>query len=209
MNDIGNNIYNNFTPMPADTQGWNSDSGIFKNLINEIKPKVIVEVGTWKGRSAINMASTVKAAGLKTKIYCVDTWLGAVEFWTSHKDTTERNLLLKNGYPQIYYQFLSNVIHADHQDCIIPIPLPSTTAWQVLEHYNVKADLIYIDASHVYEDVLADIKNYSKVLNTPGIMFGDDIGISGQYFGVRKAVEESFAKNFEVIENNFWVYRKS
>src|SRR4051812_30139699 len=128
MNNINQNIYEGFSPLPEDLQGWNSQHPIFEHLIRDIKPKTIIEVGTWKGASAIHMGLLCKANHLQTKIYCVDTWLGSVEFWTRLNDTPERDLMLRHGYPQIYYQFLSNVVHNNLQDVIIPVPMPSTVA---------------------------------------------------------------------------------
>jgi SAM-dependent methyltransferase len=191
--------------MPEDLQGWNSDSKIFDDLILEVKPKVIIEVGTWKGRSAIHMADVVKANKIPCSyIYCVDTWLGAIEFWTNLAHTPERDLLLKNGYPQVYYQFISNVIHHKHQDIIVPFPNTSTTAAKFFATTGVAPDLVYIDASHEYSDVLEDIRLYYWLLNPGGVLFGDD------YFnfnGVKDAVDVSPAEH-QVLYDNFWVMRK-
>lgn len=194
MNTLGINT-TKFKPLKADVQGWNSEHGIFKELIARVNPKVIIEVGTWKGASAIAMAKLSDA-----KIYCVDTWLGSVEFWAHLADTKERDLMLKNGYPTIYNQFLSNVIHAGLQDRIIPVPNTSQNAAKILEYHNIKADLIYIDASHEYEDVKADIENYGKLLNLGGVMFGDDFS----WPGVFRAVSELLPKCI-VVERNYWI----
>ena len=48
------------------------------------------------------------------------------------KDTPERNLLNKNGYPQVYFQFLSNVIHNECEDIITPIPNTSVNGAKFL-----------------------------------------------------------------------------
>lgn len=197
------NIYENVDLMPADLRGWNSNNNIFETLILKVKPKTIIEVGSWKGASAINMAQICKEHDLSPQIFCVDTWLGALEFWTNLADTEERNLYFKNGYPQVYYQFLSNVIYTDTQDIITPLPLPSNIAHKVLNFHNIKADLIYIDASHEYEDVLLDIRNYSQLLNANSIIFGDDFN---SWPGVERAVRESFNNNFYVLNSNFWVH---
>lgn len=201
----GKNIYENVDNlMSRDTQGWNSNHQTFKQIIETKKPEIIIEVGTWKGASAINMANIIKENELSTKIYCVDTWLGALEFWTDLNGTNERNLLLKNGYPQIYYQFISNVIHTNNQDIITPIPLPSNIAFKVLKYHQILADIIYIDASHEYEDVLSDIRNYLNILKPSGIMFGDDFNT---FNGVNRAVIECLTiDKIKIIDNNFWVY---
>ena len=187
-----------FEPLPLDLQGWNSTAPVFKELVTDVKPLVILEVGSWKGASAIHMAHICKELGLVTKIYCVDTWLGAKEFWTM--TTPERDLMLKHGYPQVYYQFLSNVIHEGVDEMIVPIPATSSVGASLVP----QADLIYIDASHEYEDVKRDIEYYWKRLRKGGVMFGDDYG-NTVFPGVKKAVDEW---DFAVTNNWHWVCKK-
>ena len=45
-----------FNPLPTDLHGWNGKSDIFAKLIEEVRPKRIVEIGSWKGQSTITMA---------------------------------------------------------------------------------------------------------------------------------------------------------
>jgi hypothetical protein len=195
-------IYDNFSPLPPDCRGWNGNHSIFDILVREIKPKVVIEVGSWKGQSSITMGKSLKKVCDNPKLYCVDTWLGALEFWT-HGCSEERNMMCRNGYPQVYYQFLSNVVHNNLQDIIFPIPATSSTGAKILKNNTIKADLIYIDASHEYEDVLNDIKIYSHLINPRGVMFGDDYGA---WQGVRRAVDECFS-DITVVDNIFWVKR--
>lgn len=190
------NIYEGLELLPHDLQGWNSTHEVFRQLIEEIRPETIIEVGTWKGASAIHMAKICKELGLNTKIYCVDTWLGAEEFWTN--PTKERDLLPKNGYPQIYYQFLSNVVHEGVQDMIIPIPTTSLIGAKITPN----ADLIYIDASHSFRDVVLDIEAYK---DKAPVIFGDDYG--NTVFEVKEAVD-AVLPDAEVIDNWFWVWKK-
>lgn len=188
-----------FKPLPEDLQGWNGTSPIFKKLIDEVKPKTIIEVGSWKGQSTVNMGENSQA-----EIYCVDTWLGAVEFYTM--PGPERDLMKKHGYPQVYYQFLSNIVHHGLEKRVTAIPLPSNLAYHILP----KAELIYIDASHSYEDVLVDCNNYWNLLSEGGIIFGDDY--TNSVFEVKKAVDEFVFINkleLEIYDNWFWVIRKS
>lgn len=202
-------IYENLNLLDVDMQGWNGNSKVFHQLIDETNPNIIIEVGTWKGQSAINMGNYVLSKKLNSKIYCIDTWLGAIEFWTNFKNTPGRDLILKNGYPQVYYQFLSNVVHNGLQDVIIPFPNTSSTGFKYLEYNKIKADLIYIDASHEEEDVYSDLKNYYKILNDGGIIFGDDF--TENWIGVKNAVNKFTIENkirYEILENNFWVIRK-
>jgi len=207
MNTINEKIYESLELLPEDLQGWGGTAPIFEQLIIEVKPKIIVEVGTWKGQSAITMANAVKRHKLDTKIYCIDTWLGALEFWGSLKHTKERDLMLKNGYPQIYYQFLSNVVHNQAQDIITPFPSTSTIGYNFLKSNKVKPDLIYIDASHDEADVYLDICNYYELLDKGGILFGDDYTT---WAGVKAAVNNfKKEKNVKVdVVGKSWIIRK-
>ncbi len=212
MNAISRDIYDFTDLLPPDFQGWNGLSPWFEYLINEVKPTTIIEVGTWKGQSAINMGNVVKKLGLETTLYCVDTWLGALEFWTGDESKTpERNLLLKNGYPSIYYQFLSNVIHSGLQDIIVPFPNTSLIGARYFKKIGQSADLIYIDASHEYEDILADIIAYFPILKVGGIMFGDDY--ISYWSGVVRAVNEFSQMNNLKLQitpsDNFWIIQKT
>ncbi len=93
----GKDIYAgfDFQKFPFDPAGWGSDSTAFKTLIERIRPKFVIEVGTWKGGSAIQMATLLEENSLKdTAILCIDTWLGALEFW-SDQSHPERFLALE------------------------------------------------------------------------------------------------------------------
>jgi predicted O-methyltransferase YrrM len=208
MNIIDKSIYTNLELLPIDLSGWNGNCKIFKTLIEKIKPSTIIEVGTWKGQSAINMANIIQQNNLNCNIYCVDTWLGALEFWGFACDTPDRNLLQKNGYPQIYYQFLSNVVHTNTQDIILPFPCTSLIAARFFKNKKISADLIYIDASHDEFDVYHDIKNYYSLLSENGIIFGDDyITFPGVALAVNKFTEE-MNLSLNLTEHNFWIINK-
>lgn len=187
---------------PTKPDGWNSTHPIFAELVSPLFAPVIIEVGTWHGKSAIEMAKHMHGQG---NIYCVDTWLGALEFWTTHRDTPERDLQLRSGYPQVFYHFLACIRDAGVQDLITPVPMPSVMGARYLQWANVSADLIYIDASHEYEDVKADIEAYMPLLKSGCTMFGDDFSA---FEGVSRAVRETFGRNVRIVDDNFWVFQK-
>lgn len=193
-------IYENIELLPEDLRGWNGEADIFGKLIQQTNPVNIIEVGTWKGQSAITMAKDVPRG---TKIFCVDTWLGALEFMG---ETGERDLMLKNGYPQVYYQFLSNVVHNNCRDIIIPVPQTSSIAARWFKKQGIKAELIYIDGSHDEQDVYDDLCNYYDICTK--VMFGDD----WRYFAdVERAVTRFCNERnitFDVVDDNFWIIKK-
>lgn len=185
---------------PDDVQGWGSDHSIFAELIEQVRPRVIIEVGTWKGASALHMASVCDALDLDTRILCVDTWLGAYEFIGAGG---ERDLQARYGWPHVYEQFLANVVSAGQQRRIIPFPQTSLIAARYFWHHQVRADLIYIDGSHDIDDVTADIRAYWRLLRKGGLLFGDDYE---SFEGVRRAVNAS-EYAFELVGGRYWVMR--
>lgn len=194
-------IYGNYQTIPVDLQGWASDSPVFNYVIENFKPQTIIEVGTWKGRSAINMANICKRLGLDTQILCIDTWLGSVEHWT-HLDPNLPTTALKNGRPILYDQFISNVIHSGLTDYITPFPIDSVNGALTLEKYGVQADFIYIDAGHEYDSVKADLLNYRRLVKKGGILVGDD-----WFHGpIKQAVADSLGQ-VETFSHDKFIWR--
>ena len=178
-----------YAQYPDDTQGWGSDHPIFRALIDAVRPATIVEVGTWKGASAIHMARCASEMGLRPNIFCVDTWLGTIESytWREKQPKLYSDLLIRNGWPHIYYQFLSNVMRAGLSEQIIPLPQTSQIGLRMIKEFNITPDLIYIDASHNYEDVKRDVAIAWECVSDRGVIFGDDYMA---WPGVTQAINE-------------------
>ena len=72
--------------------------------------------------------------------------------------------------------------------------------------YGLKADMIYIDASHEVEDVYQDLLDFHQIVKEGGIIFGDDWSWSG----VRAALERFTNEEKLVISHlhDKWILRK-
>jgi len=189
----GTDIYANFKidATKVDIQGWGSDHPILPWAIENLMPSLVIEVGSWKGRSAINMANKMRDLSIDGEILCIDTWLGSPEHWLGSGKYWD-SLRLVNGRPNIYDTFLNNVIANKCEKYITPFPLSSEAAYFVLKKLSVKPKLIYVDSGHEYETVIKDIEMYWVLLEDGGIMILDDyIG----WNGVTKAVNEFAFKN--------------
>jgi predicted O-methyltransferase YrrM len=170
-----------FEPDSDDMQGWTSTSRSFELAIKEANPKFIIEVGSWKGASAVHMAGLAPEA----HILCIDTWLGSPEMVSLNNNLYDHFRRL-HGWPQLYFTFISNVIRHVGRERICPLPMPSTVAAPLLRKMGVQADMIYIDGSHEYLDVARDVDDYWPLLRKGGVMLLDDYGFPG----VKKAIDE-------------------
>ncbi|MDF5727747.1 MAG: class I SAM-dependent methyltransferase [Rhizonema sp. PD38] len=126
-------------------------------LFNKVKSladdAVIVEVGSYKGRSTVALAYS--CIGTNRKIYCIDTWEG------NDSDFPERNFF------DIWQE---NVKKNGLEEYVVPLRGYShdiLSRWDDLT--NGKAiDFIFIDGSHQYSDVLNDFELSFPILKDGG-----------------------------------------
>ena len=142
--------------------------------------ELVVEVGSWKGRSTRALGDHVRGS-----VFAVDTWEGQVD------DSTQVNReLAKRGSIAVRDEFLENVRDLIERDKVIPVEARSTTAATALmrTHGPGAFDLVFLDGEHGYAGVSADIEAYLPLCRPGGIFSGHDWPKAG----VRKAVLERF-----------------
>ena len=176
-----NTIYQNFDLLDFDDQGW-LDEPNQEKLIHFFKTKkieTVIELGSWKGKSALFMAHLLPDQG---KIYCIDSWEGYVA------DVKKKSFSrYEEQKEKLFDQFLSNVVHKNLTDKVVPIQKTTTAACDL----DIRADLIYIDASHDETSVFEDIVNYFPKLKPNGVLCGDDYG---RFKGVTEATHKAALK---------------
>ena len=205
------NVYTNFdhTAYPHDLQPLgDSFCNIFKSCIEAVKPEFVLELGSWKGASAINMANISKDLNINMKIICVDTWLGTIINYLSDENT-KIGLRKQNGYPNIYYNFLANVVYSNNQKIIYPIPNTTNNTFEILKKKKIYFGLIYIDASHEYLDVYNDICNSWEILSNDGIIIGDDLDRIGIIKATQRFCNENKLKLYLYKNSNKYLIYKN
>lgn len=205
----GTSPYDDFPPAhltqlirPKRVKGWGSYGAVFENLIRKVRPKVIIEVGTFLGASAIHMAELTRRFGLDTQILCLDDFRG----WPGFRDKVNYTPML-NGDVLLLPQFLQNVIYFNATGSILPVPFSTGSGLDKLCEWGVMADLIEVDAGHDFHSAWADINRAQKLLRPGGVLFGHDYFTSYDNGGVRRAVD-LFArvKGFKIkVDGQHWV----
>jgi len=180
----------------SDLQGWHSDHPYLTRAIGEARPAIVVEVGVWKGASAVTMAKEIKRLGLDAVVIAIDTWLGSSEHYLWEKFIPD--LDFEFGYPRLYHKFAANICKEDLAAQVVPLALDSINAFQLLKEKAIRPDVLHIDAGHDYLSVMADLKAWWPQLKDGGILIGDDyfkkplVG-QGKWPEVRQAFDEFFA----------------
>lgn len=169
-----------------DNHGWfNAHMAKFIKPFITSDTKVIVELGAWLGSSTRWLCENSTAT-----IVSVDHWKGSIEH-QGRKDVQDK-------LPTLYDTFIVNCW--EYRDRIVPIRSNSTTGLHICKDLNIIPDLIFIDASHEYEDVLKDIQTADELFPKATLM-GDDWSwknrrLNGR-FTVREAVKD-FAKQTKI-----------
>ncbi len=98
---------------------------------------VIVEIGSWKGKSTISLARSSIAAGGE-KVYAVDP----------HKPLAEEGY-----FEDTEAEFRKNIKEAGVEACVVPMVMTSEAA---AKGWNQPIRLLWIDGDHRYEQVRQD-----------------------------------------------------
>lgn len=121
----------------------------------------ILEIGSFEGRSSLFFINYFKDQLLidNINVTCVDTWEGSKE--TFHENINFN--LVENNFDNNLIKF-SSIIDKNK----------TTSENFFLKKNNKSYDLILIDGSHEFKDVLSDAENSIKVINKNGIIIFDD-----------------------------------
>ncbi len=158
--------------------GWlaEGEGALLFNLAKKCSKGAIVEVGSWKGKSTIWLASGSKR-GRKARVYAIDPHIGSPEH---HK---------MFGKVWTFEEFKKNIRKAGVADIIVPIVKKSEDA---AKDFDKPVGLAFIDGAHEYDMVALDYSLWFPKLVDGGIMAFHDTILSP---GPAKLVEEKLCKS--------------
>jgi hypothetical protein len=207
---FGQDVYAGYQArLSEDLQGWNSSHPIFGELVRAHGIRIIFDVGVWKGGSTIAFAELLRECGVDGAVIAIDTFLGNPEHWNRQRpDRIFESLRMTHGYPQLYWQFISNIKHHRCESYVVPLPQTSDHAATILRSHGIMANLVHLDSSNDYEAVLREARCYWGMLTPGGFLIGDDYHPT--WPGVVRAAEE-FAAAVGVklrIHKPKWILQK-
>lgn len=189
-------------PIYKGIPGWD-DEGLrlcYSSLAIESKDgDTIVEVGTFLGRSLCYLCHKLKLHQKKVNVISVDLFPATVDVQIP---SMTLQCPLHEGS---LYLVRSNVMQGGFQDMVRFIRSDSADAAQHVEDASVFA--VYIDASHTYEGVLADVRAWLPKVRSGGRLCGHDYGAPG-VDGVKLAVDQLLGTDNIKVNHSTWMYRK-
>ena len=156
-------------------------------LVDAIRPRTIVELGTHNGYSFFAFCQAVESLGIQCSCHAVDTWQGDEHAGFYDNEIYEG----VSSIQQKYYANIATLIRAKFEDARAYFA-------------DGSVDLLHIDGRHSYEDVLTDYVSWLPKLSPSAIVLFHDTNVRERNFGVWKLWSELKEKfpSFEFIHGN-------
>lgn len=156
---------------------------------------VIVELGSCWGRSACYLAAGLQEVGRQAQIYCVDLWELGV-------DTPKRY-----HRPDAFKKFQNNLEKLQLWSYIHPIKADTAATAKA---WTTPIDLLFIDAGHKYDEVLADYRAWAPKVKPGGVIAFHDY--REKHPGVTLCIDEDVIPSgeweFLALHNRLWTARR-
>jgi glycosyltransferase involved in cell wall biosynthesis/SAM-dependent methyltransferase len=157
-------------------------------VIQEVSPKIFVELGTHYGHSYFSFCQSVVEAGLSTKCYAVDTWQG-----DEHAGKYNDEVFAKvNAHHQEHYAEFSQLLRMTFNDAA--------------SYFSDESiELLHIDGLHTYEAVRHDFETWLPKLAPGAVIMFHDTNVRERNFGVWKLWEElqaQYPNNLEFMHSH-------
>lgn len=182
--------------------GWFDFQKTYTKMVNQHGDGAhFVEIGTFLGRSLSYLAVEIINSGKNIRLDAVDTWEGS----PLEPFQQEQNEVMNKT---LYDDFLKNIEPVKNH--INVVKSDSVEASKLYEDESL--DFIFIDASHHYEFVKADIQAWYPKLKKGGYIGGHDYDPPSRtpngIHGVFQAVNEIFPGDFDVVDEVSWIHLK-
>jgi len=153
---------------------WSGHKYFAYDLIVNLKPKKIVELGTHYGTSFWSFAQAVKDNNLNTELNAVDTWQGDQHAGFYQEDVWQAVNKIKDSH---YSKVNINLIRRTFDEA-------------VSDFEDDSIDILHIDGLHTYEAVQHDFVSWLPKMKKDGIVLFHDIMVDRDDFGVFRLWDE-------------------
>jgi predicted O-methyltransferase YrrM len=160
----------NFSPRyESEITSWHPHRGFAYDLIRELNPQIIVELGVHFGDSYFTFCQACEELELNTQLYGIDHWQGDEQAGFFGDEVFEE----VSDYETEFYEENSTLIKTNFDDALG-------------EFSDGSIDLLHIDGSHEYENIRNDFHNWLPKMRKGGKILIHDILVEREDFGVRK-----------------------
>jgi predicted O-methyltransferase YrrM len=163
-------------PRISSIEGWLCDEEakwLFKRALSLSAGSTLVEIGSFKGRSTCCLAFGCR--GTDKRVFAIDTFDGGPDLPRSDS----------------FEEFSLNLKRCELSDYVKPV---TGISWDVAKTWNQPIHFLFIDGSHLYEDVSADFASFFPHVVPGGTVAFHDVT---SFPSVLKAWNENFKPRLE------------
>ena len=156
----------------ADSSWW-QHVPIAHWLVENLQPKLIVELGTHYGVSFFSFCEAANEYSPSTFIYAIDTWKGDEHAGFYEEDIYE----VVSNHQEKYHKLRSRLVRSSFDEA-------------AEKFQNEIIDILHIDGLHTYEAVRHDFRIWLPKVKEGGTIIFHDWNVREKDFGVWKLWEE-------------------
>lgn len=165
--------YEKENPRMMVESAWRGHRFFAYDLVCNMKPQNIVELGTHWGLSFFSFCQAVVDTGLSTKCFAIDTWKG-----DGHSGL----------YPEDVFNSVFQITQKHYNSTAVLI---RSTFDDALAHFpDNSIDILHIDGFHTYDAVKHDYQTWYRKVAEQGVVLFHDIHERHMDFGVYKLWEK-------------------
>ena len=162
-----------FEPLRYGLGAWTEHIYFAYDLVAQLKPKLLVELGTDRGESYFAFCQSAHENETNTRCFAIDHWRGD-KHAGSYDETTFTEV---DAHNRAHYAAFSTLWRCSFDDA--------------LGRFAPKSiDLLHIDGHHTETAARHDVESWLPKLRPGGILLMHDVTMRGRDFGVWKVWEE-------------------
>lgn len=176
-NPIFQHVQNDAQSKFDETKPWSGHRDFVYDLVCNMQPKTIVELGTFQGNSFFAFCQAVKDMNLRTEVFSIDSFEGDEQAGKIDDHDYREVLDLTRKY---FGEINARLIKSKFDNAL-----------EMFKDNSI--DIIHIDGFHEYESVKRDYDLWKKKLSSRGVLIFHDIKVAD--FGVWKVWNECKEEN--------------
>lgn len=190
--------------------GWFDWQETYKSVVDLYRGGILIEVGTYLGRSLCCLGQMVKESGKPFQVVGVDWCVGSGPETDGKGETRNHHAeAVQEGLGSFAGTLHKNVMECGLSEIVSILVADSIQASKLFLDNTLT--MVWLDSRHDKDHLKREIQAWLPKVQLGGCIGGDDMGVPGEapvWPGVKAAVQESLP-NFHYVPHDCWCYYKT